>query len=118
LRFAFAQRAFCAAAILLRLAAEIVLLGFPEGPLAFFFAHRAFCARLIFLRAAADRVRRWPPDFELPNITSAAPYRSTSFFARSSSFFKCRTTSAMFSIAISLSVEDDSRIWSNQEKRS
>jgi hypothetical protein len=54
LRFAFAQRAFCAAAILLRLAAEIVLLGFPEGPLPFFFAHRAFCARLIFLRAAAD----------------------------------------------------------------
>ena len=37
------------------------------------FAHRAFCARLIFLRAAADRVRRWPPNFELPNATSAAP---------------------------------------------
>jgi hypothetical protein len=44
-RFAFAQRARCAAAILLRPAAEIVRLG-----LAFCLVHRAFCARLMGVR--------------------------------------------------------------------
>jgi hypothetical protein len=53
LAFTFAQRAFCAAVIFLRLAAEIVLLGLSDETLAFCFAQRAFCARLIFLRAAA-----------------------------------------------------------------
>jgi hypothetical protein len=51
--FTLAQRAFCAAAIFLRLAAEIVLLGLSDERLVFCFAQRAFCARLIFLRAAA-----------------------------------------------------------------
>jgi hypothetical protein len=53
--FTFAHLARCAAAILLRPAAEIVRLAFGAWP--FDFAHRAFCAKLIFLRAAADMVR-------------------------------------------------------------
>lgn len=50
--FTFAHRALCAAAILLRPAAEMVLFGMAV----FAFAHRAFCAKLIFRRAAADMV--------------------------------------------------------------
>lgn len=77
-RLAFAQRARCAAAILLRPAAEIVRLGFVMTvlPFAFCFAHRAFCARLIFLRAVADIGRLLLPllaaDFPLiPRSASA-----------------------------------------------
>ena len=53
--FTLAQRLRCAAAILLRPAADIVRRGF-----AFCFAHRAFCAKLILLRAAADMPCRLP----------------------------------------------------------
>lgn len=56
LDFSLAQRAFCAAAILLRLAAEIVLLGVgveADTPFALCFSHLAFCAREIFRREAA-----------------------------------------------------------------
>jgi hypothetical protein len=68
-RFTFAHRALCAAAIRLRPAAEIVLVGF--GVLCF--AHRAFCARLILSRPAAD-IFRVP--FELPpNAASASSIR-------------------------------------------
>src|SRR5271168_3545833 len=60
--FAFhaAQRAFCAAAIFRRAAADIVRFGFVAWAGAFpaRFAHRAFCAMLIALRLAADIVRR------------------------------------------------------------
>jgi hypothetical protein len=57
LLFAFAHRARCAAAILLRPAADIVRFGLAV----LCFAHRAFCARLIFRRAAADMVLFLPP---------------------------------------------------------
>jgi hypothetical protein len=68
-RFTFAHRALCAAAIRLRPAAEIVLVGF--GVLCF--AHRAFCAWLILSRPAAD-IFRVP--FELPpNAASASSIR-------------------------------------------
>src|SRR6266849_449608 len=50
-----AQRARCAAAILLRAAWLIVRTGVDAARLVF--AHRAFCASEIFLRAAADSVR-------------------------------------------------------------
>jgi hypothetical protein len=51
----FAQRARCAAAILLRPARLIVRTGASTDR--FVFAHRAFWASEIFLRAAADNVR-------------------------------------------------------------
>jgi hypothetical protein len=63
----FAHLNRCAAAILLRPAAEIVRFGF---------AHRAFCARLIFLRPAADMVRDAPLELKLPSAESAASIRS------------------------------------------
>jgi hypothetical protein len=50
-----AQRARCAAAILLRAALLIVRTGASTDRLVF--AHRAFCASEIFRRAAADSVR-------------------------------------------------------------
>jgi hypothetical protein len=54
----FAQRARCAAAILLRAARLIVctLVG-ATARLVLVFAHRAFCASEIFRRAAAESVR-------------------------------------------------------------
>lgn len=58
LALTLAHRARWAAAIFLRLAAEIVRLGFPLDLRCF--AHRAFCAKLILLRAAADIGRREP----------------------------------------------------------
>jgi hypothetical protein len=57
--FTFAQRAFCAMLSFLRVAADIVCLGFVllvAWPFAALFAQRAFCARLIFFLAAALRV--------------------------------------------------------------
>src|SRR4029077_17388677 len=62
-RFTFAHLALCAAAILLRPAAEIVRFG-----LALCFAHRAFSGRLLLRRPAANIVRDTP--FEL--LPSAA----------------------------------------------
>jgi hypothetical protein len=50
--FAFDQRAFCAAAIFLRLAAEIVRFGLSDAA-DLFFAQRAFCLRLIAFRSAS-----------------------------------------------------------------
>jgi hypothetical protein len=72
-------------------------------------AHRAFCTRLIFLRPAADMVRRFPLELELPKAASAVPNCSTSFFARSSSFFNCSTTPDTFCIG-SPSDENHSRV--------
>jgi hypothetical protein len=67
----FAQRARCAAAILLRPARLIVRTGVGTARLVF--AHRAFCASEIFLRAAADSVR-----FELfILIRMPVPFRPT-----------------------------------------
>ena len=86
----FAHRAFCAAAILLRPAAEMVRF----GVVAFCFAHRAFCARLILRRAAAD-MRDAPFELTLPKAVRAASMRSTWFCARSRSFFNCWTTADM-----------------------
>ena len=86
----FAQRARCAATILLRPAADIVRRGF-----AFCFAQRAFCAKLILRRAAADMLcvpRFEPLMLRLPKAESAASMRWTSFCARSRSVLNCRTT--------------------------
>jgi len=67
----FAQRARCAAAILLRPARLIVRTGVGTARLVF--AHRAFCASEIFLRSAADSVR-----FELfILIRMPVPFRPT-----------------------------------------
>jgi hypothetical protein len=63
--FSFAHLARCAAAILLRPAAEIVRFGVGVGLASFTFAHRAFCARLIFWRPAADMV----PFLDLGRLT-------------------------------------------------
>ena len=62
--FSFAHRAFCAAAILLRPANEMVRLA-GAGPVVFAagwrpfrtFAHLAFCALAIFRREAAEIIR-------------------------------------------------------------
>jgi len=51
----FAQRAFCAATILLRPAAEIVRLGIvAPAPGDTLFAHRALCAAAILRRVAGE----------------------------------------------------------------
>jgi hypothetical protein len=94
-----AHRARCAAAILLRPAAEIVRVGFVTGfgPCPLALAHRFFCARLMRLRASADRMR--PPfECEFPKAASAALYRWTSCRALFSSFFKCPTAPDRFPI--------------------
>ena len=96
-RLTFAHLALCAAAILLRPAAEIVRLG-----LTVLFAHRAFCAKLILLRAAGDKVcwRDEPFELTLPKAASAASMRWTCFCARSRSFLNCWTTPDRFAFAI------------------
>ena len=94
-----AHRARCAAAILLRPAAEIVRVGFVtgSGPCPLALAHRFFCARLMRLRASADRMR--PPfECEFPKAASAALNRWTSCRALFSSFFKCPTAPDRFPI--------------------
>ena len=93
---AFAQRARCAAAILLRPAAEIVRLGFDPFRA---IAHRFFCARLIRFRAEADNVR-CPFKLELPNAASAAVNRWTSCCALFNSFFNCPATPDKFPLVL------------------
>ena len=88
-----AHLAFCAAAILLRPAAEIVLFGFGACP--FVFAHRAFCARLILRLPAADIVRDAPLELTVPKAASAASIRWSCFCTCSRSFFNCWTTTDM-----------------------
>lgn len=91
--FTFAHLARCAAAILLRPAADIVC--FPFGVRFFCFAQRACCAKLILRRAAADSVRRVPfalaPLYAPTKAESAAFNPVNSRSTRSRSFFICFT---------------------------
>jgi hypothetical protein len=82
-RFNFAQRARCAAAIRLRPAIEMVRFGFGAWPFAF--AHRGFCARLIFLRPAADIVRDAPLEL-LPSAGVWAELRARTVSLRAVPF--------------------------------
>ena len=105
--FSFAHLARCAAAILLRPAAEMVRLGLAVLCL----AHRAFCAKLILRRAAADMVwwRDAPLELTLPKAARAASIRCTSLCTRSRSFFNCWTTMDRFRILCLPSADDVNR---------
>jgi hypothetical protein len=103
--FAFAHRARCAAAILLRALADSVrFLGnvttFAFSPFAFTFAQRALWAAAILALPAADILPRGcvPFPYAAPKADSAAPIALISLLNRSCSFLKICTTPASFVI--------------------
>ena len=108
--FTRAHRALCAAAILLRAAAESVR--FLRIGTTFFsppafsrtFAQRALWAAEIRARAAAESLPLVPVCFPyaLPNAASAAPIPRSSLVSRSCSSFSNRTTPTKLSIGFPL----------------
>ena len=105
----FAQRAFCAAAIFFRPAADIVrFLGtvraLAAGRPLFTLAHRAFWAAAILALPAADILRRVPVGlpYAAPNAVSAAATPRISLVNRSCSFLNCWTTPARLAIEFPL----------------
>ena len=103
--FTFAQRARCAAAILLRALADIVrFLGivttFAFSPFAFTFAQRALLAAAILTLPAADIPPRGavPFPYAAPKAESAALIAFISLVNRSCSFFNICTTPPRFVI--------------------
>ncbi|MGC2475859.1 MAG: hypothetical protein WA485_16070 [Candidatus Sulfotelmatobacter sp.] len=112
--FTFAQRARCAAAILLRALADIVrffgietTVAFPFSALTF--AHLAFCAAAILALPASDirplRAVTFP--YAAPKAESAALIAFISLVNRSCSFFNTCTTPLRF--VIELPRRDSSR---------
>lgn len=103
--FTFAQRARCAAAILLRALADIVrFLGivttFAFSPFVFTFAQRALWAAAILALPAADIPPRGavPFPYAAPKAESAALIAFISLVNRSCSFFNVCTTLTRFVI--------------------
>ena len=97
--FTFAQRALCAAAILLRAAADSVrffgiVMTFGLPLFAFSLAHRALWAAAILALPAADMLPRVPFCFPYvaPKAESAAAIALTSLVKRSCSFLRSLTT--------------------------
>jgi hypothetical protein len=107
----FAQRARCAAAILLR-PARLIVCTFVGAAVRLVFAHRAFCASEIFRRAVADSVRFVPFGF----VRIPVPFRPTKLpIAWMTWSRRARSCSSSFNIpARSAMVFPPHVVWNNR----